>query len=366
MKKKKNLYYSIDEIYKTGADYMMIVGERSFGKTYATLKKALERYRDEGAEIAYIRRYDVDITGSRGAKVWADMVTNGIVKDVTRGRYTDIVYFRRAWYFANWDETEQKYIKAPSSFARAYALGAQEHDKSNQDPNVGTIIFEEFISRSYLFDEFVIFQNLLSTIIRLRDNVKIFMLGNSISQYSPYFDEMGLNKIKDMRAGTIDIYTYGESDLKVAVELTAASPELKKTSSKYFAFNNPRLNMIRGGNGEIWELNIYPHCPTRYKPKDIIAMAFVEVEGEYIQLELINVNNFLFAYAHRKSTPLQKPERDILYVMRPPKCNAELYGFFGHKVKLCKAFAQMIDENKLFYQDNELGEMIAHYREETE
>lgn len=366
MKKKKNLYYSIDEIYKTGADYMLIIGERSFGKTFATLKKALERYRDEGAEIAYIRRYDLDITGSRGAKVWADMVSNGIVKDITRGQYTDIVYYRRAWYFANWDADEQKYIKAPTSFARAYALSAQEHDKSTQDSEVGTIIFEEFIARSYLFDEFILFQNLLSTIIRLRNNVKIFMLGNSISQYSPYFDEMGLDKIKEMRAGTIDIYSYGESDLKVAVELTEAPADLKKASSKYFAFSNPRLNMIRGGNGQIWELNIYPHIPTRYKPKDIIAIAFVEVEGEYIQLELICVSTFLFAYAHRKSTPLQKPETDLLYVMRPPRQNTEFFGFFGHAPRICKAFAQMIDDNKLFYQDNELGEMIAHYREETE
>ena len=36
------------------------------------------------------------------------------------------------------------------------------------------------------------FMNVLSTIIRDRENIKIFMLGNTVNKYCPYFDEMGL------------------------------------------------------------------------------------------------------------------------------------------------------------------------------
>ena len=69
--------------------------------------------------------------------------------------------------------------------------------------NNPNILFDEFITRSmYLPDEFVIFTNVLSTIIRDRNNVKIFMCGNTVNKYCPYYKEMGLNNVsidpKDM------------------------------------------------------------------------------------------------------------------------------------------------------------------------
>ena len=57
-----------------------------------------------------------------------------------------------------------------------------------------TILFDEFITKGmYLTDEFMAFMNTLSTIIRQRDNVKIFMCGNTVNKFNPYFEEMGLN-----------------------------------------------------------------------------------------------------------------------------------------------------------------------------
>ena len=65
------------------------------------------------------------------------------------------------------------YDKQP--FCYAFALSELEHDKSTAYPNVTTVLFDEFLSRkSYLPDEFVLFMNTLSTIIRERDNVKIY------------------------------------------------------------------------------------------------------------------------------------------------------------------------------------------------
>ena len=39
-----NKYYSLDNILKNKAQYNMIIGERSNGKTYACLYKAVENY----------------------------------------------------------------------------------------------------------------------------------------------------------------------------------------------------------------------------------------------------------------------------------------------------------------------------------
>ena len=95
-------------------------------------------------------------------------------------------------------------------FAFGFAITSQEHDKSTSYPNVRTILYDEFLTRNaYIPDEFVLFCNVLSTVIRQRDDVKIFMLGNTVNKYCPYFKEMGLNNITKQKQGTIDIYKYG-------------------------------------------------------------------------------------------------------------------------------------------------------------
>ena len=84
---------------------------------------------------------------------------------------------------------------------------------------------------------------------------------------------MGLTRVKDMKPGTIDVYQYGEEGkLRVAVEYAEASKEGKK-SDVYFAFDNPKLKMITTG---VWEIDIYPHCPYKYKPKDIQFTYFIK------------------------------------------------------------------------------------------
>ena len=69
--------------------------------------------------------------------------------------------------------------------------------KSSTFEKVGLIIFDEFlITRStyhYLPNEIIQFAELLETIIRLRPNIKILLLGNAISISNPYFDFFGLS-----------------------------------------------------------------------------------------------------------------------------------------------------------------------------
>lgn len=57
-------------------------------------------------------------------------------------------------------------------------------------------MFDEFLlarsSYHYLPNEIIQFAELLETIIRLRPNIKVFMLGNAISISNPYFDFFNL------------------------------------------------------------------------------------------------------------------------------------------------------------------------------
>ena len=69
---------------------------------------------------------------------------------------------------------------------------------------VNKMFLDEFIAtQGYLMDEFILFTSLLSTIKRLRQNFKVFLCGNSINKFNPYFKEMGLVNCKNQKKNTI-------------------------------------------------------------------------------------------------------------------------------------------------------------------
>ena len=354
----KTKYYSLKNILSRNALYNVIIGERSNGKTYAALEYGLKQYFNNGGEMAIIRRWNDDFRGKRGATVFTALENNGVITKLSRGEWTGVYYWGGRWYFCRYTD-ENKLEKSEKPFCYAFSLTAQEHDKSSSYPNIQTIIFDEFLTRGmYLPDEFILFMNCLSTIIRDRDNVKIFMLGNTVNQYSPYFSEMGLEHIKSMKQGDIDLYTYGNSGLTVAVEFSDSAN--KKPSNKYFAFDNPRLQMITGV-GNVWELDIYPHCPCKYAPKDILYTYFIKFDGNILQCEIIMKNNGIFTYIHKKTTELQNRQTDIIYSPED-STQPNYFKYINRPVNnLQQQIYQLFTIGKIFYQDNKTGEIVRNY-----
>ncbi len=337
----------------------MIIGERSNGKTYSVLEYALRRYIDKGEQLAIIRRWREDFTGKRGATLFDALVKNGVISKLTGGKWTDVYYFGGRWILSRTDE-KGNIIKDIQPFAYGFAISGGEHDKSTSYPSITTIMFDEFLTRTaYLPDEFILFTNLLSTIIRLRDNVKIFMLGNTVNRYCPYFAEMGLTRIKDMKPGNIDVYVYGNSKLKVAVEFTD-NLNKDKPSNVYFAFDNPKLSMITG-KGDVWEIAIYPHKPCKFQPKHIVFTFFIVFNGDTLQCEVVHINNSNFIFIHRKTTELKYPDRDLIYTPDfDPRPN------WRRKITtpilpIEQKIAGLFKADKVFYQDNEVGEIVRNY-----
>lgn len=349
-------FYNLKNILKTDAIYNVIIGGRSNGKTYAVHEYALKRYWEHGEQLAIIRRYRDDFTGARGRSMFENQGSTGNVKRLTGGVYDDIYYYRSAWYLCKHTENGEM-IRDDKPFCYGFSLSSMEHDKSTSYPDITTILFDEFITRNmYLTDEFVVFMNVLSTIIRHRTNVKIFMVGNTVNKYCPYFNEMGLTHIKEMREGSIDVYRYGESKLKVAVEYSVN--KAGKQSEMYFAFNNPKLSMITGSD---WELDLYPHCPIKYKPKHIIFTYFIEFDSELVQCEIVNVSGNMFTFIHRKTTPLQFPDNDLVY-----KQNHDARPNYSRNIMkpvndIQKKVMWFYHAQKVFYQDNETGEIVHNY-----
>lgn len=352
-------YYTLDNIVKKDCTYNVIFGERSNGKTYSVLKYGLKKYFETGGQLAIVRRWKEDITGRRASDIFNAIKENNEIAKLSNGLYTGITYWAGKFYVCNYDEHNKPvYNIETDCFAYCFALSETEHNKSISYPRITTIMFDEFLTKHvYLNDEFVLFMNTVSTIVRQRTNVKIFMLGNTVNKYCPYFDEMGLKNVRDMKQGTIDVYTYGNSELKVAVEY-CASTKKSKGNNFYFAFDNPKLHMITSG---AWELDIYPHLPMKYKPKDIKLIYFIEFNDYIFQCEIISVNGTYFTYIHNKTTEIKNPEKDIIYSLDyRPELNYSR-NILKPINKVQKVIAWFYKADKVFYQDNNVGNTIDNY-----
>ena len=362
---KKLKFYAIKNILTKNAHYNVIFGERSNGKTYSVLEYALERYFITGEQLAIVRRWDEDFVGVNSARTCYDSLSkNGnddnVISKMSKGKYTGVTYYSGRFYLT-YQNDEGKDIRSDECIAIAFSISGWEHYKSGSFPRITTILFDEFMTRGrYLLNEFILFQNILSTIIRQRNDVKIFMCANTVNKYGcPYFNEMGLHRVKEMKQGEIDVYTYGDSGLLVAVEFSD-SPSKSKPSDVYFAFNNPRLQMITG-KGNVWEMDIYPHCPTKYLPKHILFTFFILYESEILQCEIVMKDDLFFMFVHRKTTPLKDEMNDLIYCQDYNVRPNYRRNILKSNSKLEVRIADLFKRDKVFYQDNEVGEIMRNY-----
>lgn len=354
-------YYDVRHLLKDypNAHYYVIFGERSNGKTYSALDYAIERYKKNGEQFAYIRRWGEDIRKKNLSSLFAGHAENGRIRQIFDGEWNQIYYGSAKFYLERINDNGE-IERAVDNCGFAFDLNSMEHSKSLSFPRITTIIFDEFMSRNgYLPNEWVLFANTLSTIIRQRNNVRIFMLGNTVNKYCPYFEEMGLKHVKEQKPGTVDVYHYGQTDLTVVAEYTGtAAKNGGKASDVYFSFDNPELKMITGGD---WEIAIYPHLETKYRPKDVVANFFIIFEGDILHGEVVAVDTGTFIFMHRKTTPIKDEENDIVYTTRPNQRWNYKMCLTKHNDKLSRFIVQCLRENRIFYSTNEIGEVFRNY-----
>lgn len=350
----KSKYYDIQNILKKKADYNVIFGKRSNGKTFGACEVALTSHINNGARCAYIRRYAEDITPKR----LRNLFTPHPVKEITEGNYNCIIYKSNRFSLALADEkgdiTEQEEIP----FCQAFSLNTWERDKGVDNGRFDYIIFDEFITRgNYLPNEFVIFCNVLSTLMRDRDGACIFMLGNTVSPYCPYFEEMGLSEIiAEMEQGEIKT-TKTREGLKIAIEFAEDSDNTKKIN-KYFSFSNPRLEMITSGK---WEMKNYPHLKARVTNDLILARFFVEYLNHVFIGDIIQYNGDIFVHFHDGDLADYDAMRHFSISDEPrinPRHSTSVY---QPTWKAQKLFLSLLSEQRCFYSTNAIGERVRSW-----
>lgn len=351
---EKTKFWTPDAIDRTGARYRMAIGERSNGKTTGVLGRFLDHHVSSNYEraCAYVRRYRDDLKGI--GNVTNGIVSLGWVRKRTKGRYDAVRYWRQEFRLCKLSDRGEIEDTCPYPFMYAFDISTQERYKSQSFPACDLICFDEFITRSYyLKDEFVLFQNLLSTIIRDRDDPIIYMIANTVNKYCPYFEEMGLTNVKRQRKGTIDVYEYGRSGLRVAVEMCEGTA---KKSDVYFAFDNPRLAMITSGD---WEIDVYPHLPRKYLRKEVLFTCYFEFKGERLEGDVVVGDSDSFLFVHRKTTPIVEEEYPVYCNRFDPRPNWSR-SVTRPRNDAERIVASMFRDGKVCYQTNEVGEIVRN------
>ena len=269
-KRRKDLY-STKNIRAKNTNYMMLIGMRSNGKSFAVKHDVLEDawkslQEHDGVECTqkfiYLRRWDADIKEKYVTEYFSDMTEakNGYqaVRTITDGIWESVTAYQGYIYFTRYDEHTGKYARS-APIGRYLALNLAERYKSQAFMGYKTIIFEEFITdQVYLEKEPKRLMQLISTISR-DENIDIFMIANTLSRVIPYVDDWGLKNLIHMKPGTIDLYHFTRED-GVVIDFAVENCEVVKTKSKMFFGNAAK--QIQGGQ---WDVNEYPMLP---RPKE--------------------------------------------------------------------------------------------------
>ena len=348
----KSKYYSLERIFKKNADYNIIIGKRSNGKTYNCCDMAINSYLKYGARTAYIRRFAEDIT----PKNIQNLFLPHNITDLTDNSYNITTYKSRQFRLAYAEDGKVLHTD-DTCFCQAFSLNSWERVKGADNGYFEYIIFDEFMSRGqYLPNEFIIFCNVLSSLLRDRAGTKIFMLANTVNKYCPYFAEMGIDKIiPTMEQGEIKTARFG--DLKIAIEYCADS-ENTKPVSKYFNFDNPQLQMITTGK---WEIKNYPHLTESITKENIVFKFFIDFDNNFLCGDVCEKHNDIFIHFHHAKREEYK-NTDFLFDLSTPyitpyKCQTIDDG----TTKAHSIIKSLISRNMCFYSTNEVGEIVRNW-----
>lgn len=216
---RKKKYYDISNILKTKAQYMMLLGQRSNGKSYQVKNTVLKNAYENQRKFVYLRRWREDIKAKSVTAYFGDMP----IEKITNNEWSGVEAWNGEIYFYRYDEKGNK--EKSEYIGRYCALNESERYKSWTFIDYDFIVYEEFITdKIYLVDEPRYLQQFVSTVARDRA-MTVFLIGNTLSRVCPYFNEWCLDGVLKQKQGTIEIYHFhvGESVIDIAVEYCANS-----------------------------------------------------------------------------------------------------------------------------------------------
>ena len=172
------MYYNFDKLFSYNFLIAFVIGERGVGKSFNSKLAVLKKFIRTGEQFLYIRRYKTELDTAL-SNFWDDLQANG--------------YFDDLKLEVKKSKMLTKFLCDGEVCGYAVPLSTANILKSTPFPNVSTIIFDEFLldtggTYRYLKHEVTMFLDVIESVGRLRDNLKVILLGNALNVHaSPYF-----------------------------------------------------------------------------------------------------------------------------------------------------------------------------------
>lgn len=350
-RRKLSTKFDILHLLKLKPEYIIVWGERGSGKTYNALCWALYRYFAFGQKLVYIRRWKEDLNKSLQAKLWQGIVSNGVISYLSGGEWTGIACESGCYVLTKQDG--DKVVKS-TVIGYCVALSNTEHNKGGDDPEVGTVIFDEFFATGakYLTNEITLYLNSISTIARDRGDLTMIMLGNPTDKSCPYIREMGLTSLLSQKPGEIHQYPYDGGT--IVVERTYP-PDNPPPSHKYFAAfrESPSAKMITAGE---WEVHMWPHIPDRLLNVRPLLTGWVLLDHATLRVDVISKDGLYLAVTPFTERRTARPSREIEWSPRGGPRWWQRRGMRHPQTKAERVILDLILAGNVYFSDNQTGE----------
>lgn len=300
----KQKYYTTERIEKVKAQYNILLGERSNGKSYAVKYLCLYNAYKQGNEFIYLRRWQLETKASSVEYYFKDAPVSAI----TDGKYDTIIVNRGKIYMCRFDVETNTY-ENKMLVGHVMYLSGETHFKSFSYPKVADMIFEEFVTRDgYLPNECDKLMSLVSTVARRR-SIRVWLIGNTISRLNPYFSEWGLRGVPYQKQGTIEVYTFNTSQIDddgtpISIKIAVEFCENSGNNSKMFFGKSSE--MITTG---AWETKEYPHLEHSRSEYELLYAVKISHMDICVGVELLRKDNKYVAHVY--PSPKKNINREI-------------------------------------------------------
>lgn len=367
-------FYDLGPIRSVGAIFNIIHGERGPGKSFQMQRYIVDSfwnaYKDgKTCQTMFVRQMKEDIKtvniSTMFGTITCDANGENQIEIITEGKYNDATYYQGAFYLSKYDKDTETNTKCHEPFMYVRDLSTIGHAKNSAFPKCDKLWFEEYVPLNlrYLPNEWKLFNHLLSTVVRKKQDFEVWFTGNAIDALCPYYKQLGLRHIIDQKPGTIEVYRLGHTDNKIAVEHTLPAPEYsasKKVKKYLYAFDDPESNALQSGE---WDTGMYPQLDSEVKARDVCGRFFVEYEDNTLECDIVSNDDGGFIYVHRNVDILDPIDYDIDLIYTDvfsPKGN--------YRRKLTQSFSpaenvilSLIRAEKLLFDDNMSGYIFNTY-----
>lgn len=178
MSEDKKIFYDYDKLQSFSRCMLaFILAGRGVGKTYGAITAVVKDFLKNGNQFVYVRRYKSELK---------TCVPNFFSQHI----------FHNAFPNHHLESKNGKFYIDGELAGYAIALSTSKIMKSTGFPLVRTIIYDEFTITTgvyhYLAHEVEDMLDLIETIFRMRDNGRVWFLGNYTTTYNPYFNYWNL------------------------------------------------------------------------------------------------------------------------------------------------------------------------------